>query len=204
MFPIERHELADGGLLIYHPRFLLGADADELLATLKHATPWKQEVGSFGRPFPRLTSYYADPGVTYRYSGVEHPSLPWPEHLLDIRRRVEEAAGAPFNSLLLNYYRDGSDSIGYHTDAEAELGLNPIVPSISLGATRRFLLRHITTKERRTFDLTHGSLLIMAGTTQHHWQHSVPKTTAAVGERINLTFRNITSTDTKGDDHGEQ
>src|SRR5262249_33301040 len=120
-----------------------------------------------------------------------HPALPWPEYLVDIRRRIEEAAGAPFNSLLLNYYRHGSDSIGYHSDDEKELGHNPIVPSLSLGATRQFILRHTRTKERLTFDLTHGSLLIMAGTTQHHWKHTVPKTKRPVGKRINLTFRNI-------------
>lgn len=203
MSTAERHELADGGLLVYHPHFLDTEEADELFALLQSLPPWKQEVTSFGRPFPRLTSYYADPGVSYRYSGVEHQSLPWPEHLSELRRRVEEAAGAPFNSLLLNYYHDGSDSIGYHTDAEPELGLNPVVPSISLGATRRFLLRHMRTKELRTFDLTHGSLLIMAGTTQHHWQHSVPKAKAA-GERINLTFRNIHAGETRGDEDGDE
>src|SRR5262249_25374511 len=113
------------------------------------------------------------------------------DYLVPIRRRVEEAAQAPFNSLLLNFYRDGSDSIGWHSDAEPELGLNPIVPSISLGSSRRFILRHKKKKQRLTFDLGHGSLLIMAGTTQHHWLHAVPKTTDAVGQRINLTFRNI-------------
>ena len=100
--------------------------------------------------------------------------------------------------MLLNYYRDGNDSVGYHTDADDGVGLNPIVPSLSLGATRRFLLKHVRTKELLTFDLTHGSLLIMAGTTQHHWVHSVPKTKANVGERINLTLRNITPSDAKG------
>ena len=105
------------------------------------------------------------------------------------RRRPD----APFNSLLLNYYRDGNDSIGYHTDAEPELGVDPIVPSLSLGAARQFVLRHVRTRERLTYDLTHGSLLVMAGTTQHHWRHAVPKTKTPVGKRINLTFRNILS-----------
>lgn len=193
MSPCERDEIADGGLLLYYRHFLTPEQADELLATLKALTAWKQETGAFGRPFPRLTAYYADEGVAYRYSGVTHPSLPWPDHLLALRQRIEEAASAPFNSLLLNYYRDGQDSMGYHTDAEKELGENPIVPSLSLGATRRFLMKQKKSKERRTFELTHGSLLIMAGTTQHHWLHSVPKTETAVGERINLTFRQIAS-----------
>jgi alkylated DNA repair dioxygenase AlkB len=195
MSAIQRLEIADGSLLLYQPDFLRPDEADQLLATLKRDTPWKQEVASFGRPLPRLTAYYADAGIAYRYSGVEHPALPWPDYLGDLRRRVEEVAGAPFNSLLLNFYRDGSDSIGYHSDAEPELGLNPIVPSISLGSTRRFLLKHVSTNELLTFDLTHGSLLVMAGTTQHHWRHSVPKTKTPVGERINLTFRNITPAD---------
>lgn len=199
MSDVQRHEIADGGLLLYHPHFLDALQADELFETLKLDTPWKQEIASFGRPFPRLTGYYADPGVVYRYSGVEHPALAWPDYLTQLRRRIEEASEAPFNSLLLNYYRDGNDSVGYHTDADENVGINPIVPSLSLGATRRFLLKHVATKELLTFDLTHGSLLIMAGTTQHHWLHSVPKTKAAVGARINLTFRNITPAGSKGD-----
>jgi alkylated DNA repair dioxygenase AlkB len=191
MSAFERHDIADGGVLLYDAHFLSHPEADALFADLKLRSPWKQETASFGTPFPRLTAYHADPGVTYRYSGVAHPAVPWPDYLAPVRRRVEEAAGAPFNSLLLNFYRDGSDSIGYHSDDEAELGDNPIVPSLSLGAVRRFVLRHGRTRERLTFDLGHGSLLIMTGTTQHHWQHAVPKTKQAVGERINLTFRNI-------------
>jgi alkylated DNA repair dioxygenase AlkB len=102
---------------------------------------------------------------------------------------VEQAADHSFNSMLLNYYRHGRDSIGFHADDEPELGTNPLIASLSLGATRTFILRHNRTAEKRTYDLTHGSLLIMSGTLQHFWKHSVPKTTAAVGERINLTFR---------------
>jgi alkylated DNA repair dioxygenase AlkB len=186
-----KRDITDGGVLIFHAHFLAEKEADELLAILNNQTPWKQETGSFGRPFPRLTAYHADVGVCYTYSGVTHPASPWPEYLVDIRRRVEAEAGEPFNSLLLNCYRHGNDSIGYHSDDEKELGNNPSVPSLSLGATRQFILRHTRTKERLAFDLTHGSLLIMAGTTQHHWKHTVPKAKKPVGERINLTFRNI-------------
>jgi alkylated DNA repair dioxygenase AlkB len=184
-------EIADGGTLLYDPDFLAPGEADDLFALLKERTLWRQETGAFGHPFPRLTWYYADPGVAYTYSGVTHESAPWPDHLLGLRARVEEVAQAPFNSLLLNYYRHGQDSIGWHTDAEPELGPDPVVPSVSLGATRRFFLRHTRTREKLSFDLTHGSLLLMGGTCQHHWQHSVPKTAEPVGERINLTFRNI-------------
>jgi alkylated DNA repair dioxygenase AlkB len=190
---IQRQEIADGGLLIYQPEFLSRQLADDLFATLKARTPWRQETGSFGRPFPRLTAYHADPGVNYTYSGVTHPATDWPEYLVDVRKRIEEAAEAPFNSLLLNYYRDGNDSIGYHTDGEPQLGPNPIVPSVSLGAVRQFHLQHMKTREKLTFDLLHGSLLIMAGTTQHFWRHAVHKSKKPVGERINLTFRNISN-----------
>src|SRR5262249_39297207 len=160
-------------------------------ADLKAHTTWRQHKGPFGNPIPRLLGYHADPGVVYRYSGLVHQAVLWPDFLLGVRQRVEQVAGAPFNSLLLNYYRDGSDAIGFHADDEEELGLNPVVPSISLGATRRFVLRHNRTRERIHYDLTHGSLLLMAGTTQHHWQHALPRSDQPVGERINLTFRNI-------------
>jgi alkylated DNA repair dioxygenase AlkB len=193
MADVERQEIAGGGVLLYHPHFLPRDEADALFAVLQTRTPWKQETGSFGRPFPRLTAYHADPGVSYRYSGVEHQATPWPDYLGEVRRRVEEAAGAGFNSLLLNYYRDGGDSIGYHADDEPELGTNPVVPSLSLGAARTFHLRHNDSRLRLSFELGHGSLLVMAGTTQHHWRHAVPKTSRPVGARINLTFRNILS-----------
>jgi alkylated DNA repair dioxygenase AlkB len=185
--------IADGGTLLFDPHFLSPEQADELFNVLKTQVPWSHGQGPFGRPFPRLIAYYADPGVNYTYSGVTHQAQPWLEALAEVRRRVEEVAGAPFNSLLLNYYRDGQDRIGWHTDAEPELGLNPIVPSVSLGATRRFLLRHKRTREQRVFDMPHGSLLLMGGTCQHYWLHSLPKTRSPAGERINLTFRHILS-----------
>ena len=129
--------------------------------------------------------------MTYAYSGVTHQALPWTDALTGVRRHVEEAAGTPFNSVLLNFYRDGQDSIGYHSDAEPELGVNPVIASISLGGVQQFVLKHTKSGEKRTYDLAHGSLLVMGGTSQHHWVHGVPKTKAAVEPRINLTFRNI-------------
>ena len=187
----ELRETTDGGSLIYYPYFFNQQEADDLFRTLLNNVVWKQEHGRFGRPYPRLTALYADEGVVYTYSGVSYPSLPWSEELAGIRRRVEAAANAPFNSVLLNRYRDGNDSMGFHSDDEPELGRNPIVPSISLGAERGFVLRHKKGKEKITYRLNHGSLLIMGGTLQHFWQHALPKTGVAVGERINLTFRNI-------------
>jgi alkylated DNA repair dioxygenase AlkB len=189
----ERREVEDGGILIYFPHFFPPDEADALFAALQKDIAWKQEQGRFGHSFPRLTALYADEGVVYTYSGVTYPSLVWTTELDAVRRRVEQAAGAPFNSVLLNRYRGGSDSIGWHADDEPELGVNPVVPSISLGAERRFLLRHKKSGRKIEHALKHGSLLVMAGTLQHHWMHSIPKSTAPVGERINLTFRNIIS-----------
>src|SRR6185436_13584015 len=114
--------------------------------------------------FPRLTAFVADAGVVYRYSGVEHAGDGWPPTLLDVRRRVEQCSAAMFNGVLLNLYRDGNDSMGRHADAERELGPNPVVASLSLGAVRSFVLRHKTSKEKRALDLAHGSLLVMGGT----------------------------------------
>lgn len=186
----QQLDILDGGTLVYDSAFYDTAVADTFFAQIKAETPWRQERGRFG-PFPRLTAWYADAGLTYAYSGVTHQAVPWTETLAQIRRAVEEAAGVPFNSLLLNFYRDGQDSMGDHADDERELGKDPVIASVSFGAVRRFHLRHKTTKEKLTFDLAHGSLLIMAGTCQHHWVHGVPKTKEAVGERINLTFRNV-------------
>jgi alkylated DNA repair dioxygenase AlkB len=187
------YEAEDGGVLIYYPAFYSRSEADALFASLLENITWKQERGRFNRLYPRLTALYADPGLVYKYSGVIYPSLPWTPELEAIRRRVEAAAGAPFNSVLLNRYRDGNDSMGYHADNEPELGINPIVPSISLGAVRRFVLRHKKKKVKKEFELAHGSLLIMGGTLQHFWVHALPKTARPVGERINLTFRNLIS-----------
>jgi alkylated DNA repair dioxygenase AlkB len=187
---VEQRELRDGGTIYYAPDFFERAEADRLLALLRQQVPWRQEGGR-GRVFPRLTAWAADAGVDYSYSGVTHRGEGWSPELLEIKRRVEAAAGVPFNSLLLNLYRDGRDSIGYHTDAEPELGQNPAVASVSLGAVRTFHLKHIKTGEKISYRLAHGSLLVMGGTCQHFWLHGVPKTEEEVGERINLTFRRI-------------
>ena len=186
----EYRELLDGGTLTYDAAFFNRAEADRLLALLRSEVPWQHEVGR-GRPFPRLTAWYADAGVNYSYSGVTHQGQGWTPELLQIKQRVEAAAGVPFNSLLLNLYRDGNDSIGFHTDAEPELGQNPVVASVSLGAVRRFILKHKNQREKLSYLLAHGSLLVMGGTCQHYWLHGVPKTAQSVGQRINLTFRQI-------------
>lgn len=187
---VESTPLRDGGTLLYDGAFFPCAEADALYETLLRETAWKQEVGR-GRPFPRLTAWYADAGLEYRYSGVTHVGGGWTPTLLDIKQRIEPIAGATFNSVLLNRYRGGRDSIGMHADDEPELGTNPVIASISLGAVRTFVLKHRASREKRTLLLAHGSLLVMAGTCQHHWLHGVPKTDEPVGERINLTWRRI-------------
>jgi alkylated DNA repair dioxygenase AlkB len=187
---MEVTQIADGGIIYYDSEFFKPQIADKCFSFIKDNVPFKQET-SYGRPFPRLTAWYADPGLTYSYSGVTHQGLEWIPILSEIKNKAEKVSETSFNSLLINFYRNGKDSIGWHADDEKELGRNPIVASFSFGATRRFLLRHKNTKEQLEYSVNHGSLIIMAGTTQHYWHHSVPKTAQDIGERINLTFRKI-------------
>ncbi len=177
----------------WQPSWLPTADADSLLTQLHQHTPWQQlPISMFGRTVmqPRLLAWYGD--HSYTYSGLTLQPLPWTPLLRDLKARVEAATHSRFNTVLLNLYRDGSDYMGWHKDDEPELGSHPTIASISLGASRRFLFRHTQRKEKREFLLDHGSLLLMAGETQTHWQHALPKTQKPMGERINLTFRWLT------------
>jgi alkylated DNA repair dioxygenase AlkB len=187
-----RYPLEDGGLLVLHQRWLPPPEAGLAFAELRGETPWKSEsIRIAGRliPVPRLTAWYGDPDATYTYSGLRNEPLPWTPLLRALRARAGETAGAPFNSVLLNRYRDGRDSMGWHSDDERELGDDPVIASLSLGAPRRFVLRHTRRRGRSiTLVLEDGSLLVMGGTTQHFYRHAVPKEDEA-GERINLTFR---------------
>jgi alkylated DNA repair dioxygenase AlkB len=183
-------DIADGGRLLYDPDFCPPAEADAVLAWLTRAVPWRQEA-VHGRPLPRLNAWYADAGLRYIYSGVSHVGGGWPPELLALKGRVEASAGGPFNSLLLNLYRDGQDSIGFHTDAEPELGANPVVATASFGSERAFVLRHRVSREVLTYPLGHGSLLVMGGASQHHWLHAVPKADRPTNVRVSLTFRLI-------------
>jgi alkylated DNA repair dioxygenase AlkB len=194
-------ELAGGGVLRFEEDFLLPADADRALAELLAAVPWTQgEITIAGKRHkePRLTAWYGDPDARYTYTGRPLEPLPWTPLLLELRARVEAAAGARFNSVLLNFYRDGRDSMGLHADDERELGPDPVIASLSLGAPRRFVLRPRRDRgvdaEPVELDVGHGSLLVMAGATQRAWKHGVPKRAASVGARVNLTFRRIVPT----------
>lgn len=137
-------------------------------------------------PIPRLTAWY---GKTYSYSGIKNEEIEIPDFLLDIKSKVENVCGE-FNSVLLNLYRDGKDSVAFHCDDEKELGENPIIASLSLGQSRKFHLRHKKTYKQHVIELKHGDLLLMGDNSQTNYQHSLPKDRSK-NERLNLTFRNI-------------
>jgi len=176
--------------------FLTPSQSSSYFSELLDLVEWKQHIIRIhGREIasPRLSAWYGDPGAHYRYSGLLLQPCSWLPTILELKARIEVACGVPFNSVLLNLYRDGSDSMGWHSDDEPELGERPVIASLSLGATRRFRLRHRQRKDIApvAIDVESGSLLIMEGDTQRFWKHQVPKTRRAVGPRINLTFRVI-------------
>ena len=175
-----------------------------MLNALLVETPWQQEfISVYGKRHaqPRLSAWYGDAEAHYSYSGIELIPLAWTALLQDIKSAIENASGHHFNSVLLNYYRDGQDSMGWHSDDELSLGVNPVIASLSLGATRRFKLRHISNRLQkiRTLELAAGSVLMMEDATQHYWQHSVPKESVMTGARVNLTFRQILNLETAVD-----
>lgn len=180
--------------VLLDPHFLAPAEAAALLAELTDAVAWQQQpIKLFGKEVmqPRLTAWYGDPAAVYTYSGLRLAPLPWLPTLQQLRERLERATGARFNSVLLNLYRSGQDSMGYHADDEPELGPAPVIASLTLGATRTFRFRPRPGIAARALSLplTTGSLLLMRGLTQQNWRHALPKTARPVGPRLNLTFR---------------
>ena len=172
------------------------AHANHLFEQLIGTTIWQQDtITIYGKKHlvPRLTAWYGDADKPYTYSGIKMNPEPWTITLNEIKQKVEAEAATKFTNVLLNYYRNGQDSMGWHRDNEKELGENPIIASVSFGQTRPFHLRHKFRKDvpKLTIPLTHGSLLIMKGTTQHFWEHQVPKSAKTLEPRINLTFRKI-------------
>jgi alkylated DNA repair dioxygenase AlkB len=209
------HIVIPQGEILYFPQFFSPKVADRALNfllenSLGHTPeqfddaitwtniPWRHDtINMYGKqiPLPRLSSWHGDNDRPYTYSGITLQPLPWNTGLDYLRDQLLLLSGRLFNSVLLNLYRDGQDHISWHTDAEPELGKNPVIASVNFGESRRFLLRRHE-KERQSLEkievlLTHGSVLIMQGETQHYWQHSVPKQAKIDKPRINLTFREI-------------
>ncbi len=183
----------DGELFLIQ-EFYSKPEANRVFSTFLAELAWQEElIFIYGRwcQVPRLTCWYGDPEATYCYSRLDHQPKPWTTELQAVRLQLERQCGCLFNSVLGNLYRNGQDSMGCHADDEKELGINPIIASLSLGDERLFKLKHCNRQAKLDIQLGHGDLLIMAGTLQHHWQHSLPKTRKSKSPRINLTFRNI-------------
>lgn len=180
------------GELYFMRRLPLPLAGEAVLARLIAETDWRAEIVTvYGKqhPQPRLTAWYGVAG--YGYSGLSLPARPFTELQLMLKGAVEQATGRSFNSVLLNYYRDNRDSMGFHSDDERELGPAPAIASLSFGASRVFTLKHKRLPKTIKLALEHESLLLMAGTLQQCWQHGIPKERHNCGPRINLTFRNI-------------
>jgi alkylated DNA repair dioxygenase AlkB len=191
---VEHFNLLDAEIFLHHG-FLSNQEAEAFFVALRREVPWRQDrIKFYGKehPLPRLQQWYGDPQLAYTYSGIRMTPEPWSPLLLSLKQRVEATSKSSLNTVLLNLYRDGNDTVSWHADDEPELGPTPVIASVSLGATRDFVLRHKTRKELEvTIALQHGSLLVMAGETQSHWRHSLPRRKGRVGERINLTFREV-------------
>ncbi|MGS2727178.1 alpha-ketoglutarate-dependent dioxygenase AlkB family protein [Psychroserpens sp. BH13MA-6] len=181
--------------LVYIDQFYDSEVANTYFKVLKETIKWQQDtITVFGKTYeqPRLTALYANNNKPYAYSNIQLKPHDFTAELRQIKKNVEDESQHSFTSVLLNLYRHGNDSNGWHADNEKELGENPMIASVSFGATRRFHFKHRHLKnERYKMDLQHGSLLIMKGEMQHYWLHQISKTQKDIGERINLTFRTI-------------
>lgn len=190
----ERLDWPDGDFCVAQ-NFWSGDEPDSLFARLRDEVAWSQhEITLFGRRIksPRLSAWYGDADARYGYSGMVYDPIPWIPLLSGIRQTIQTAIGGlPLNGMLANFYRDGGDGMGWHSDNERELGVKPLIVSASFGAVRRFSLKHRHTRRREDLLLNHGSLFVMAGASQQHWLHALPKTTKPCGPRINLTFRSV-------------
>lgn len=209
---MERTYILYGGIIDYEKNFLARQEAEDLYSFLKDNVAWEQKYYAHRKtgakyPQPRLTAWYADDSnMEYSYSGVTQKVQSWIPELLSLKNKIEKITGSNYNSVLLNYYRDGNDSVGLHADDEKELGINATIASVSLGAGRDFKLINYrqpknlsicnANEDNRTIInqfLNDGSLLVMSGSTQHYWKHEVPKSEYLIHGRINLTFRKFYS-----------
>lgn len=181
--------------VLLFPGFLSASQAGRYLKAFQNEIHWQKEiVMMYGKAIevPRLVAWYGDPGKKYRYSSVDHIAEPWTSSLLDLKLQVENTVTANFNSVLLNLYRDGNDSVAWHSDDEPELGNEPLIASVSLGAERIFQFRRKNNPSNKLeINLPHGSLLLMSGSSQSDWVHQIPKRRRITEARINLTFRQI-------------
>ncbi len=181
--------------VIFYRNFFDSQRSNEIFQILLNEINWRQDkMKLYGKEInlPRKTAWYGDQDKSYTFSGIHLDPEPWTPTLLQVKQRIEEVSEVEFNSVLLNLYRHGNDGISWHTDAEPELGENPVIGSVSFGGARRFMFRHRQDQDLKAeVELTHGSFLLMAGETQHFWQHQIPKTSRKVEPRINLTFRVI-------------
>jgi len=187
-------QLPCDGELHYYPHFLAPQFADMIFQQLNTQLEWQEEtLMIMGKRViaPRQVCWYGDQNAEYSYSGITHQPLQWIPVLSQIKQQIYQSYDYNFNSVLANLYRNGQDSMGWHADKEKQLGTNPAIASLSLGAERLFKLRHRKQHQSVNINLGHGSLLIMAGSLQHHWRHCLPKTRRPVTPRINLTFRLI-------------
>jgi len=189
-----RFDLTDTAFCELRQTWLPTPEADALQANLLQQLPWEaRAIRIFGREVmqPRLVTWIGDSDAIYTYSGTRHEPRPWPPELAALRARISSEIGRPLNSVLCNLYRNGMDSMGMHSDSEPELGPEPLIASLSLGASRKFQLRAQKSERTSRLDLMldHGSLLIMGGDLQHRYRHGVPKQPTIQAPRINLTFR---------------
>ena len=178
--------------ITFWPSWLGSTEADDLLAIAIDQVTWRQDnihIAGKSIPIPRLQNWYGDPTTSYTYSRIKLQAVAFPPWMELLRRRVERQTGNCFNRALVNYYRDGRDSVDWHADDEASLGFEPLIASVSVGAERIFQLRHNKTQERVKINLPHGSLLLMGAGVQEHWQHSVAKVKQLDDPRVNFTFR---------------
>ena len=193
--------LSRDGRADYYGQVLEAAEAERLLARLLEEIEWRNdEAVIFGRHIitKRKVAWYGDNTYTYTYSNITRQALPWTADLLALKELAERLTGARYNSCLLNLYHDGDEGMAWHSDDEKELEPDGAIASLSFGAERRFLLRHRESKETVEVLLAAGSLLVMRGTTQTHWLHSLPKMKKVRSPRVNLTFRNMVRAVTGG------
>ena len=186
--------------IVFWPQWLDQSSANSLLTTAIEQTPWREDfIQIMGKkiPIPRLQNWFGDPGTSYTYSRIRLPAIKFPDWMNALRLNVEANTKCQFNRALVNYYRDGSDSVDWHADDEPELGVEPVIASVSLGASREFQLRHNISREIVKIVLPHGSLLLMSGGIQEYWQHRIAKVKNLNEARVNFTFRYMSTDDKK-------